>query len=229
MTSNTDFEERIGYHFTDTSLLQEALTHPSLSHNQKGTDVVNYERLEFLGDAVLGMLIAEMLCEFFPDEREGPLAKRHSWLVKGETLTQIGESIAIGNALQMTTGEAQTGGRNTASNLEDAVEALIGAIYLDGGIIAAKEFISRYWSDLAKNGGEPPKDSKTALQEWVQAQGFPLPEYQLVASEGPDHAPIFTISLAVKNHKPLQAQGSTRKKAEKAVADIFMKQVNCER
>jgi ribonuclease-3 len=228
MTNNTLFEKTIGYDFKDCSLLEEALTHPSLSHNQKGINVVNYERLEFLGDAVLGMLVAEMLCALFPDEREGMLAKRHSWLVKGETLTKIGASIGIGEALQMTTGEAQTGGRTTASNLEDAMEALIGAIYLDGGLTPAKAFISRYWNSLATEGGEPPKDPKTDLQEWVQGQGFPLPQYQVVASDGPDHAPIFTIALTVKKHKTLQAQGSTRKKAEKKAAQLFMEQVKSE-
>lgn len=222
--SKSLLEEKIGYKFKNASLLEEALTHPSLSHDQKNKSIINYERLEFLGDSVLGMLVAELLINIFPDEQEGALAKRHSWLVKGETLTKIGEAVDIGSALLMTSGEEQTGGRQTASNLENAVEALIGALYLDGGLEVAKGFVQKYWFSLAKQVQEPPKDPKTALQEWVQAKGLPLPSYKVLSAEGPDHAPIFTVELKVKGYPVLTGEGTTRKRAEKKIASLFLEQ-----
>lgn len=220
-----EFQKKIGYSFSDISLLEEALTHPSIS-NSPDYNAINYERLEFLGDSVLGLLIAELLMKMYPEEREGSLAKRHSWLVKGETLTKIGNKLNIGEFLRMTGGEEQTGGRKTASNIEDAVEALLGAIYLDGGLPAAQEFISKNWTDIAKNIGEPPKDTKTELQELVQGNGLPLPSYNIISSEGPAHAPTFTVELIVKGFDPVRAEGSTRKKAEKAAAKLFIKKSN---
>jgi ribonuclease-3 len=216
-------ERIIGYHFTRNELLDEAMTHPSLSNADNSREKrLNYERLEFLGDSVLGLLIAEILIEMYPDEREGGLAKRHSWLVRGETIAEIGRRIDIGRFLKMTDGEEQTGGRSTGSNLEDAVEALMGAIYLDGGLEPVRNFVRQYWLDIVKSIGEPPKDAKTELQEWLQGRGLPLPKYDVIQTEGPAHSPTFTISLTVPGYETLTATGPSRKKAEKEVAESFL-------
>jgi len=207
----------IGYSFRNPALLELALTHPSSNKSQ------NNQRLEFLGDAVLGLVVAKLLYELFPGEPEGELARRHAALVRGETLTQIGRDIGVGEALAIASSEAKLGGRENASNLEDAVEALIGAIYLDGGLQAAENFILPRWKDLAEKTVAPPKDAKTALQEWAQARGLPVPAYTVKTSTGPAHAPEFTMEVSLPGYPPAEATAASKRAAEQLAAEVLFK------
>ncbi len=204
--------EKLGYYFRNTELLTLALTHPSLG---KGA---SNQRLEFLGDAVLGLVIAELLYTMFPAEQEGELARRHAALVRGETLAEIAGKMTLGEALQLSASEAGTGGRLSSSNLEDAMEALIGAIYLDSGIEGAKAFILPHWEERARAVVSPPKDSKTALQEWAQARGLAVPAYNVLKQTGPAHAPDFTIEVTVTGYLPAQASAASKRAAEQLAA-----------
>lgn len=210
---------RLGYDFRDPALLELALTHPSLGRGK------NNQRLEFLGDAVLGAVVAKILYDLYPGEQEGELARRHAGLVRGETLTMIARDIGLGESLKIAGSEAAAGGRDTASNLEDALEALIGALYLDGGMEAAEAFITPRWSELARSIAAPPKDAKTALQEWAQARGLPVPSYTLVESTGPAHAPEFTIEVRIQDHPPAVAKAASKRAAEQAAAELLLKQL----
>lgn len=213
-------ETRIGYRFKHPANLELALTHPSLSKSS------NNQRLEFLGDAVLGAVVAKLLYDLYPGEQEGELARRHAALVRGETLTKIARDIDLNESLRMTAGESQAGGRDTASNLEDALEALIGALYLDGGMEAVEQFILPRWAVLAQSMLAPPKDAKTALQEWAQGRGLPVPTYALIESSGPAHAPLFTIEAAVQGYPPIQAKANSKRAAEQMVAGMLLESLS---
>lgn len=210
-------EKILGYKFKESAWLEEALTHPSMNKS-KGGIPFSYQRLEFLGDRVLGLIAAEMLFELYPHENEGALAKRHAALTRSETLAQVLQSLDIAPFIRMAPSEESTGGRASRSNLEDVAEAIIGAIYMDGGLKAAEKFIRKHWTNIATSQGEAPKDAKTSLQEWAQARGFPLPVYKVVATKGPSHAPTFTIEVEVKNQNPEQATGASKRIAEQAAA-----------
>ncbi len=220
-----ELETIINYSFKNKDLIKEALTHPSITHKNKKSEVVNYERLEFLGDAVLGLVIAELLIVEYPNEDEGGLAKRLAALVRGEALALIAIEIGIGKYIRMSEGEETMGGRNNPSNIENTLEAIIGAIYIDGGLKAAAEFIIRYWKDLAVDMIEPPKDPKTHLQEWAQSKSYKIPEYEVVETVGPSHAPIFTIKLSVNGQEDVFAKGDSKKKAEREAAIIMLKNI----
>lgn len=196
-----------------------ALTHPSLNKGK------NNQRLEFLGDAVLGLVVAKLLYEMFPDEQEGELARRLAALVRGETLAVVARDIDLGVAIHMTESEASSGGRNNPTNLEDAMEALLGALYLDGGMVAAENFITPRWRALAQNIAFPPKDAKTALQEWAQARGLPVPTYTMIENTGPAHAPEFTIEARIKNYPPVQAKANAKRNAEQLAAAQLLEQL----
>ncbi|MFO0389189.1 MAG: ribonuclease III [Alphaproteobacteria bacterium] len=211
-------QERIGYVFKSQELLASALTHPSLNG-------ANNQRLEFLGDAVLGALVAELLYVEYPDEAEGDLARRQSGLVRGSTLAAVARDIGLGEYLKMAAGEAQGGGRDNPTNLEDALEALVGAMYLDGGMEAARSFVVPRFTTLAKTAQEVPKDAKTALQEWVQAKGLKLPVYKVIHTEGSAHAPVFTIQVSVEGYEPLQAQATSKRAAEQLAAHAMLAQL----
>lgn len=219
-----DIESVLGYEFISRSLLDEALTHPSISMQRGGgSDIIfNYERLEFLGDTVLALIVAELLINKYPFEREGALAKRHSGLVHGEALAEIAEKIGISDYIKMTSGEAASGGRYNRSNMENVLEAIIGAIYMDGGIEPAKYFIETHWHKAIEEMVEPPKDAKTALQEWAQGNGLPIPVYDVVKTSGPAHEPHFLVRVTVKGYEPVEASGGSKKKAEKAAAEILL-------
>lgn len=206
-------QTRIGYTFRDASLLALALTHPSLASKKPSN-----QRLEFLGDAVLGLVVARILYDLFPSEQEGELARRHAALVRGETLAAIARDIGLGEALNIANSEAQSGGRDNNSNLEDAFEALLGALYLDGGLAAAEAFLSPRMRELASKVSAPPKDAKTALQEWSQGRGLSVPTYTLLATEGAAHAPVFTVEVAVHGHAPVQAKAASKRAAEQLAA-----------
>lgn len=217
------FLETIDYEFQNVKLLDEALTHPSVSR-QNGTHVrYNYERLEFLGDSVLGLVIAELLLAKYPDEKEGALAKRQSGLVRGDAVANVARKLNVGASIKMTRGEESMGGRDNASNIENALEAIIGAMYLDGGLDVTKKFIIKHWKELVDNMKEPPKDFKTSLQEWAQGRGLPIPLYEVVNTTGPSHAPIFTVKVTVQGLAPIESSGISKKKAEKDSAEKMLK------
>jgi ribonuclease-3 len=219
-------EQRIGYAFRDRNLLTLALTHPSLI--QKNKSGQSNQRLEFLGDAVLGALVAHILYTLYPDEPEGDLARRHAALVRGETLTQVARDLGMGEALHIGLSETQSQGRENASNLEDALEALIGAIYLDGGMSAAEAFVAPRWTDIARKAATPPKDAKTALQEWAQARGLPVPVYHVAESTGPAHAPRFTIEVVVQGHAPAQGSAASKRVAEQLAAGTLLENLQAD-
>ena len=205
-------EAKLGYSFKTRAFLQQALTHSSKAGS------ANNERIEFLGDRVLNLVIAENLFKIFPDENEGSLAKRHSGLVQGRMLFIIGGILAIGDYVNMSDSERQGGGANNENIISDATEATLGAIFLDGGLDAARDVILRLWGDNIQTLTEAHQDPKTELQEWVQARGLPLPEYDIVHRSGPDHAPLFEVEVRVKGYDPISAEGASRSKAEKSAA-----------
>ena len=215
-----DLQQRISYNFRDNSLLEQALTHPSLAKQK------NNQRLEFLGDGVVGLVVAKIVYDLFPNEQEGELARRQASLVRGETLAAIAREIGLGDALKLATSELQGGGRNSNSNLEDALEALIGAIYLDGGLVAVENFMLPRWEILAKTAISAPKDAKTALQEWAQGRGLPLPNYKLIATTGSAHAPIFMIEVSVQGFSPVSSSAASKRAAEQAAAEILLEKLS---
>ena len=207
---------KLDYEFRNERILSQALTHPSMAGKS------NNQRLEFLGDAVLGAVAARLLFELFPDESEGELARRHAALVRSETLAAVAREIGLGEALAMAASEAGAGGRDNPANLEDACEALIGALFMDGGYAAAEAFILPRWTALARDTPAPPKDAKTALQEWAQARGLPVPSYHVRNTQGPAHAPLFTIEVQVQDHGHASASAASKKAAEQQAAELLL-------
>jgi ribonuclease III len=205
--------------FHNPDLYDLAMTHRGVHGEQ------NNQRLEFLGDRVLGLVVAEMLCAAFPEAREGDLAKRHAALVCGETLSSLAQRIGLGDEMILAESEAVSGGRENSSNLEDACEALIGALYLDRGLEAAAAFIRTHWTPLLEQALIPPKDAKTSLQEWGQAKGLPLPEYKEISRTGPDHAPEFIIDVHLKGYAPATGKAFSKRAAEQAAARAFLETV----
>jgi len=189
----------------------------------------NYERLEFLGDRVLGLVMARILFEAFPDEAEGDLAKRHSALVQGRTLSLIAVEKNLGEAIIMSDSERNSGGAENENILADVMEGLLGAVFLDGGLEPADKIIRSWWGDKIHTMDKAPQDPKTALQEWVQARGLPLPTYEIIDREGPDHAPVFSIQVEVLERSPVVATGSSRREAEKKAAEIMLKQLQSQK
>ena len=215
-------EARLGVRFSDRQILRQALTHRSTGKSWPDGSPFHNQRLEFLGDAVLGLVIAELLYREFPKENEGDLSKRLVGLVNGHILGDIAHDLGLGNSLIMAAREAEQGGRENPSNLEDACEALIGAIFLDQGLNAARDFITCHWSARLKQHAAPPKDPKTALQEWAQARGRKLPEYVVLREEGAAHAPQFTIEVRVEGVAPAHATAGNKKQAERDAAEKIL-------
>lgn len=216
-----DIENILDYTFSSPQMLSEALTHASASGEK--VDVKNNERLEFLGDRVLGLIVADLLYKRYPDDSEGGLAKRHASLVSGKTLAAIGCDIGIGNFITFSEAEKNAGGAENNKLLANAMEAVIGALYLDGGVEPCRHFIEKYWSGRIEDMQQAPVDPKSALQEWAQARSLPIPNYTMVGRSGPDHDPIFEISVSIKGYDPMNAKGASRRKAEKAAATILLK------
>lgn len=210
-------EERLEHRFSDPSLLTHALTHRSaVTHARE-----SYERLEFLGDRVLGLVIADMLLKRFPDDPEGHLSRRLNGLVRRETLAEVAQKLALGADLILGPSE-EVEGRDNASILADAVEAVIAALFMDGGLAAARRFIETHWSDLLGADLKPPRDGKSGLQEWTMARGLGLPRYEGIARTGPDHAPVFTIRVTVPGMEPVDGTGKSKRIAEQAAADALL-------
>jgi len=211
----TIFQDRLGYHFSNPDYLNKALTHSS-----KGIE--NYERLEFLGDRVLGLVIAEILYRCFPFEKEGSLARRHSALACTETLARTARDLGVHQVVMASSAELASGGNKQDNLLADCMEAIIGAIFIDKGYIPCQEVITSLWGDKIYTLSQPPVDSKTALQEWAQARALPIPIYEIVDRTGPDHAPQFKVRATIQGLEPMEATGASRRVAEKAVAQLML-------
>ena len=206
-----EVEAALGYSFADRGLLEEALTHASAA---RGVRRPSLERLEFLGDRVLGLALAAMLCEAHPDEAPGDLARRHARLASGETLSSIGRRIGLQRHLRVERGHDREA--LPPSMIEDSCEAIIGAVYLDGGHDAAMALVEKFWERLI--GDRPPRDPKTALQEWALARELPLPSYALVATDGPAHEPTLTVEVRVAGYEPVRASAGSKRAAEQVAA-----------
>ena len=212
-------EKILAYTFRDKTLIERALTHSSLG-------APDYERLEFLGDRVLGLIIAEELFKKFPKEKEGLLAKRFSGLVQRETLAAIATETNLDENILLSEQERLAGGLKNENLLSDIVEALLGAIYMDGGIAPCKDFVLKAWRSHFDDMKLPPQEPKTALQEWAQARGLNPPSYKIIDQEGPDHAPLFTIEVALDTFGVEHAKGPSRRVAEKVAAQVFLNKLN---
>jgi ribonuclease III len=221
-------EARLVHVFSDPDLLQEALTHRSAAYvaggrrDRRGTHrSLGYERLEFLGDRVLGLLVAEMLMAAFPREPEGALARRHAELVRKETLAAVAGEIELAEHVRLPTLE-DGAARHNPSLLADVCEAIIAALYIDGGLETSRHFVAQHWTGRMNASIAPPKDAKTALQEWAQGRGRPLPAYRLVQTDGPPHQPIFTVSASVEGEAEEQATGASKRLAESVAAGLLL-------
>jgi len=210
-------EGRLGHVFTDRALLERALTHASVGDGTGQTP--HNEILEFLGDRVLGLLAAESLVALNPDWREGELTRRQVALVSGATCAEVARGLELGPALRLAGSMSNQGGRENDRVLGDALEALMAAVYLDGGLEAARAvFVSAWREALIAAGGEQDPEAKTALQEWAMARGLPVPTYAIVSRSGAAHAPMFTVSVTVQGYRPESASGPALRGAEKAAA-----------
>jgi ribonuclease III len=217
----TALEERIGYRFTDGSLLECALTHISAlkgARNRTGS----YQRLEFLGDHVLGLVISDILFRSFPKADEGELSRRLADLVRKETCAEIARTIELGAAIKLGASEANAGGRKRPAILADVCEALIGAVYLDGGYPDAAAMVERLWQARMQATTQPLRDPKTVLQEWAQARGLPTPSYREIARSGPDHDPEFRVAVQLPNFVPAEGSGRSKRAAEQAAAAAML-------
>jgi ribonuclease-3 len=209
--------ECLGHDFTRPELLARALTHPSAAIRRDGIDD-SYERLEFLGDRVLGLIVADLLMARFPLEAEGALALRHAELVRRETLAEVAGEIGLEDFFRLAKGEEAAGERQNPALLANACEAVIAALYLDGGLAVAWAFVERLWAARLEADARPPQDAKTALQEWAQARALGLPKYREVGRKGPAHEPYFTLEVAVEGQEPARGEGRSKRLAEQAAA-----------
>ncbi len=212
-----DLEELIGYKFKDIHFLERAVTHSSTN------DDYNYQRLEFLGDRVLGLVMAHSLFSEFKKENEGGLAKRHTALVQGPTCSMIGQKYNIGDYIVLSDSERVAGVHLNENIISDVVEALIGAVYIDGGYEAAQKVVLGLWGDIIKTLEKAPQDPKTELQEWAQARSLDLPVYEIIDKQGPDHAPKFVIQLRITGFDVVTAEGASRRQTEKVAATKMLK------
>jgi ribonuclease-3 len=215
-----DLETRLGYRFKNRAVLERALTHSSVRtvKSKRGDN----ERLEFLGDRVLGLAIAELLGEKFPNATEGDLARRFNWLVRGETCSEIARDMGVGPFLILSDSEAESGGREKETILADACEAVLAAVFVEGGFEPAREVVRKLWSDHVERLPTEAADPKSTLQEWAQGQGLDLPAYTEIAREGPDHAPRFTAEVRIKGRRPARGEGTSKRAAEQAAATALL-------
>lgn len=226
-----EIEKALGHKFKNQDLLERALTHssakgvgssPAHGGHRKGSPAGDNERLEFIGDRVLGLAIAELLGELFPDASEGDLARRFNRLVCGETCAAVARDIDLGRSLFLSDSEAAGGGRGRDTILADAMEALLAAVFFDAGFDKARSVVRCLWAPYSMTLPAVAIDAKTALQEWAQGEGLPLPSYVEVRRTGPDHAPIFTAEVRITRHEPARGQGNSKRVAEQAAAEAFL-------
>jgi len=207
---------RLGHDFAKPALLKLALTHASAHPGSKPNE--DNERLEFLGDRVLGLAVAELLTERFPNAAEGELARWFNHLVRTETCAEVGQGWALGDSILMSGGEAGSGGRGKKTILANTCEAVLGAIFADAGYEAARNVVHTSWEPHLAELDEASPDAKSVLQEWAQGKQLPLPRYVEVAREGPDHAPRFTAEVQVEGVDPQRGEGDNKRQAEQAAA-----------
>jgi len=212
------FAGLLGYRFKDEGLLGQALTHASAATRKDHDN----QRLEFLGDRVLGLVISQALFETDRDAREGQLAPRLNALVRKETCAEVAEQINLGDALKLGRSEMRSGGRRKTALLGDAMEAVIAAVYLDGGFEAAQSLILRLWGDRVLTAQSRTSDPKSALQEWAQARGLLTPEYKEISRSGPDHEPVFLIEAKLENGYSAKAEAASKKMAQVLAASALL-------
>lgn len=217
-TERRAFARRIGHDFARPELLAQALTHPSVDAPGRGDN----QRLEFLGDRVLGLVMAEALLEADPDAAEGRLAPRYNALVRRETCAAVAREVGLGEVLRLGRSEMKSGGRRKEALLADAMEAVIAAVYLDGGFAAARGLVIRLWGGRIAAVEADARDAKTALQEWAQARGEPPPAYVETGREGPDHQPVFRIEARLADGRSAEAVAGSKRQAEQAAAQRLL-------
>lgn len=221
-----ELETRIGHSFADKSLLDSALTHISALSGKSRAG--SYQRLEFLGDHVLGLVVSDMLYRAFPGANEGELSRRLADLVRREACAEVARAIELGDAIKLGPSEANAGGRRRLAILADVCEALIGAVFIDGGYAAAAGLIERLWGERMRAPARPLRDPKTVLQEWAQARGLPTPLYREVERTGPHHDPEFRVSVALPDLGPAEGVGRSKRAAEQAAAAALLARAGVE-
>ncbi|MGB0245533.1 MAG: ribonuclease III [Paracoccaceae bacterium] len=215
------FEQRLGYEFSNLSLLVEALTHSSIASDFRKDN----QRLEFLGDRVLGLVMAEELLEIDQTAPEGTLAPRFNALVRKETCAEVARQIELGGVLKIGRSEMLSGGRRKDALLGDGMEAVIAAIYKDGGFEIAKTIIIKLWGDRIKNVKVDARDAKTMLQEWAQARGQNPPNYEVISRSGPDHAPDFLVKVILASGETSEAMAGSKRQAEQMAAKALLQKI----
>ena len=217
----SELEARIGHQFADRNLLENALTHASVGN---GLGKVRHnERLEFLGDRVLNLLAAEQLSLLHPQAREGDLSRWMNQVVNSQACAQVGRAVGLRDALRLDASASKVGARDNDRVLGDACEAVMAALYLDGGLEAARGFFLSFWAARLDQLDTPQsKDSKSLLQEWAMGRGLPAPSYVVTKTEGPAHAPNFTIEVQIQGFESETAQGGSKREAEKASAELML-------
>jgi len=215
------FEERLGYRFKNPAPLLEAVTHPSMSSVSRRDN----QRLEFLGDRVLGLIISDALLKADEEASEGLLAPRFNALVRKECCAEVAEEIDLGAVIKLGRSEMLSGGRRKKTLLGDAIEAVIAAVFLDGGFEAAQKVVLRHWSARIAGVKALARDPKTELQEWAQSCGFSPPTYRLISRAGPDHQPVFVIEARLENGLFVQATAGNKRDAEKVAATALLQQI----
>ena len=215
------FEQRLGYEFSNLSLLVEALTHSSIASDFRKDN----QRLEFLGDRVLGLVMAEALLEIDQSAPEGTLAPRFNALVRKETCAEVARQIELGGVLKIGRSEMLSGGRRKDALLGDGMEAVIAAIYKDGGFEIAKKIIIKLWGDRIKNVKVDARDAKTMLQEWAQARGQNPPSYEVISRSGPDHAPDFLVKVILASGETSEAMAGSKRQAEQMAAKALLQKI----
>lgn len=214
-------EKALGYTFKSRELMERALTHASVRGS--GAPRADNERLEFVGDRVLGLAIAEVLSNTYPEAREGELAARYNRLVRGQTCAVVARRIDVGKSLILSDSEADSGGRDKETILADAMEALLGAIFLEAGFDKARAVVLHLWTEQMEPGPKAARDAKSELQEWAQGQGLALPEYIEVSRIGPDHAPRFTAEVRIAGRPAAAGEGLSKRGAEQAAATAMLR------
>lgn len=214
-------ETALGHRFKSQALLERALTHASVRGGKAKRH--DNERLEFVGDRVLGLAIAEVLNEAFPEANEGELARRFNRLVRGEACADVARKINLGVSLILSDSEAESGGREKETILADAMEAVLGAVFVDAGFDKARAVVRKLWYDSSQQGPQASSaDPKSALQEWAQGQGLTLPKYVEIKRAGPDHAPHFTSEVRITGKEPALGEGASKRAAEQEAARVFL-------
>lgn len=216
----SQLEQTIGYVFKDKENLSRALTH--ISALAGASRVSSYQRLEFLGDHVLGLVISEMLFRAFPRGDEGELSRRLADLVRRETCADVARAINLGDALRLGASESSSGGRARTAILADVCEAMVGAVFVDGGYAKAAALVERLWGERMRAPTRPLRDPKTMLQEWAQARGLPTPVYKEVERTGPHHNPEFRIAVTLPEREPAEGRGRSKRAAEQAAAAALL-------